>query len=353
MKRFVELMKKTLPLLLILIVAFSGCRSQKDISHISDSYLNLTDETSRESENINSFADKPSDSNVPDFADSLPQKASVSEKAASNNNSSRASKPSSPKVNSTDRVSNDNKDGTLSQSGTVDEKDQVHLYSYIDGRGLVIQVTFDYKEGDTWAELLKNNTEISTDTTYDVNFNTIEYLKYNGKAIVFNNTPVKKDDIVSKKNIYKLETLAGPAKISATTMYDLINIELVFEGGSYRHWYIRKYDIKETSKTSGNITISYIKVIEYSEPNEAFNGTTVDINQTPLTLTYTSNYGLYAGKTIELSDGSKILLGNDLYWFYLGNSNNKRILCEDYRLYKSVPNNPNDSYWDYYWSKLK
>lgn len=149
MKRFVELMKKTLPLLLILIVAFSGCRSQKDISHISDSYLNLTDETSRESENINSFADKPSDSNVPDFADSLPQKASVPEKAASNNNSSRASKPSSPKVNSTDRVSNDNKDGTLSQSGTVDEKDQVHLYSYIDGRGLVIQVTFDYKEGDT------------------------------------------------------------------------------------------------------------------------------------------------------------------------------------------------------------
>lgn len=340
MKKFIELMKKTLPIILILIFVFSGCGYQKDISYISDSSSNLINEVSG--------------GNVSDFSDSLPQKVSTSGETSGNNSSSRSSKPSSPKANSTDRASNDNnKDGSLSQSGTIAEKDQVYLYSYVNGRGLVIQVTFDYKEGDTWSELLKNNTEISTDTTYDVNFNTIEFLKYNGKAIVFNNTPVKKDDIVSKKNIYKLETLASPAKISATTMYDLINIEHVFEGGSYRYWYIRKYDIKETSKTSGNITISNIKVVEYSEPNEAFNGTTVDIDQNPLTLTYTSDYGLYAGKTIKLSDGSKILLGNDLYWFYLGNSNNKRVLCEDYRLYKSVPNNPTDSYWDYYWSKLK
>ena len=77
----------------------------------------------------------------------------------------------------------------------------------------------------------------------------------------------------------------------------------------------------------------------------------IDNDKTSVTYTYTSKYGLYAGKTIELNDGSKILLGNDMYWFYLS-GNTKRVLCDDYRAYKKVPNNPNDSYWSYYWSQL-
>ena len=134
-------------------------------------------------------------------------------------------------------------------------------------------------------------------------------------------------------------------------MYDLINVEHVHDNKSYRSWYVRKYVINETSKTTGTITVSNIEVREYSKPDEEFNGTIIDNDKTSVTYTYTSKYGLYAGKTIELNDGSKILLGNDMYWFYLS-GNTKRVLCDDYRAYKKVPNNPNDSYWSYYWSQL-
>lgn len=340
-------MKKIIPILLVLILVFSGCAAKEEPNNSS---LSLVEDSLSEESNVTSEsdADNSTISGNGSDANSLAKNNSKPEKAP--NNSSSTPKPSvSNNVSSNIPTNTDNSVETPTQ---ITANNQVHLYSYVSDRGWVIQTTYNYNEGDTWAKLLEKTTEISIDTTYDVNFNTIEYLKYNGKAIVLNDTPVKKSDIISNKNIYKLSTLAGPAKIRTTTMYDLINVEHAHNNKSDRYWYIRKYVINETSKTTGTITVRDIEVREYSAPDEAFNGTYIDNDKFPVTYTYTSEYGLYVGKTIELNDGSKILLGNDMYWFYLGNSNNKRILCDDYRAYKSVPNNPNDSYWSFYWSQF-
>lgn len=358
-------MKKILPLLLILIFVFSGCTSQEDVNstYFSDSVDDFSSEesisvleSSNEDNTIGSSTDTSSFDNASDSADSTSSTGTASRSTTSNqndNNHTSTGKPSSSNTTSSSQTTTiSNTSQSSSQTGTTVTKNQVHLYSYENGKGLVIQATFDYHEGNSWSAFLENNTGIRIATAYDPNFNTIEYLQYNGKAIVLNNTPVKKGDIISKNNIYKLETLAGPAKIQTTAMYDLINVEHATDNRSYRSWFIRKYVVNETSKTAGNIVISWIEVREYSKPNEAFNGTIVVGNQPNVTLSYTSEYGLYAGKTIELSDGSKILLGTDMYWFYLGNTNSKRVLCDDYRAYKSVPNDPTDSYWNSYWSKL-
>lgn len=347
-------MKKIIPLLLILAILFSGCTSQKDVDNSSDlSNDSTTGEsisTTDTDENIASSTEDTTSTDNDSVIDGTSEGSAPSGKTPSNNSSS-TNKPSSPSNISSSSGTTTNNSSQSSIQTPTNTTNQVHLYSYVNDRGWVIQTTFDYSQGDTWAELLKNNSVISLDTTYDVNFNTIEYLKYNGKAIVLNDTPVKRSDTISNKNIYKLSTIAGPAKIKPTTMYDLINVEHVHDNKSYRSWYVRKYVINETSKTTGTITVSNIEVREYSKPDEEFNGTIIDNDKTSVTYTYTSKYGLYAGKTIELNDGSKILLGNDMYWFYLS-GNTKRVLCNDYRAYKKVPNNPNDSYWSYYWSQL-
>ena len=347
-------MKKIIPLLLILAILFSGCTSQKDVDNSSDlSNDSTTGEsisTTDTDKNIDSSTEDTTSTDNDSVIDGTSEGSAPSGKTPSNNSSS-TNKPSSPSNISSSAGTTTNNSSQSSNQAPNNTANQVHLYSYVNGRGWVIQTTFDYNHGDTWAELVKNNTEISIDTTYDVNFNTVEYLKYNGKAIVLNDIPVKRSDTISNKNIYKLSTIAGPAKIKPTTMYDLINVEHVHDNKSYRSWYVRKYVINETSKTTGTITVSNIEVREYSKPDEEFNGTIIDNDKTSVTYTYTSKYGLYAGKTIELNDGSKILLGNDMYWFYLS-GNTKRVLCDDYRAYKKVPNNPNDSYWSYYWSQL-
>lgn len=347
-------MKKIIPLLLILAILFSGCTSQKDVDNSSDL---SNDSTTGESisitdtdENIDSSTEDTTSTDNDSVIDGTSEGSAPSGKTPSNNSSS-TNKPSSPSNISSSAGTTTNNSSQSSNQAPNNTANQVHLYSYVNGRGWVIQTTYNYNEGDTWAKLIEKTTEISIDTTYDVNFNTVEYLKYNGKAIVLNDIPVKRSDTISNKNIYKLSTIAGPAKIKHTTMYDLINVEHVHDNKSYRSWYVRKYVINETSKTTGTITVSNIEVREYSKPDEEFNGTIIDNDKTSVTYTYTSKYGLYAGKTIELNDGSKILLGNDMYWFYLS-GNTKRVLCDDYRAYKKVPNNPNDSYWSYYWSQL-
>lgn len=347
-------MKKIIPLLLILAILFSGCTSQKDVDNSSDlSNDSTTGEsisTTDTDENIDSSTGDTTSTDNDSVIDGTSEGSAPSGKTPSNNSSStkKTSSPSNISSSSGTTTNNSNQSSNQIPTNTVN---QVHLYSYVNDRGWVIQTTYNYNEGDTWAKLIEKTTEISIDTTYDVNFITVEYLKYNGKAIVLNDTPVKKSDTISNKNIYKLSTIAGPAKIKPTTMYDLINVEHVHDNKSYRSWYVRKYVINETSKTTGTITVSNIEVREYSKPDEEFNGTIIDNDKTSVTYTYTSKYGLYAGKTIELNDGSKILLGNDMYWFYLS-GNTKRVLCDDYRAYKKVPNNPNDSYWSYYWSQL-
>ena len=347
-------MKKIIPLLLILAILFSGCTSQKDVDNSSDlSNDSTTGEsisTTDTDENIDSSTEDTTSTDNDSVIDGTSEGSAPSGKTPSNNSSS-TKKPSSPSNISSSSGTTTNNSNQSSNQIPTNTVNQVHLYSYVNDRGWVIQTTYNYNEGDTWAKLIEKTTEISIDTTYDVNFNTVEYLKYNGKAIVLNDTPVKKSDTISNKNIYKLSTIAGPAKIKPTTMYDLINVEHVHDNKSYRSWYVRKYVINETSKTTGTITVSNIEVREYSKPDEEFNGTIIDNYKTSVTYTYTSKYGLYAGKTIELNDGSKILLGNDMYWFYLS-GNTKRVLCDDYRAYKKVPNNPNDSYWSYYWSQL-
>lgn len=347
-------MKKIIPLLLILAILFSGCTSQKDVDNSSDlSNDSTTGEsisTTDTDENIASYTEDTTSTDNDSVIDGTSEGSAPSGKTPSNNSSS-TNKPSSPSNISSSSGTTTNNSNQSSNQIPTNTVNQVHLYSYVNDRGWVIQTTYNYNEGDTWAKLIEKTTEISIDTTYDVNFNTVEYLKYNGKAIVLNDTPVKKSDTISNKNIYKLSTIAGPAKIKPTTMYDLINVEHVHDNKSYRSWYVRKYVINETSKTTGTITVSNIEVREYSKPDEEFNGTIIDNDKTSVTYTYTSKYGLYAGKTIELNDGSKILLGNDMYWFYLS-GNTKRVLCDDYRAYKKVPNNPNDSYWSYYWSQL-
>ena len=347
-------MKKIIPLLLILAILFSGCTSQKDVDNSSDlSNDSTTGEsisTTDTDENIDSSTEDTTSTDNDSVIDGTSEGSAPSGKTPSNNSSS-TNKPSSPSNISSSAGTTTNNSSQSSNQAPNNTANQVHLYSYVNGRGWVIQTTYNYNEGDTWAKLIEKTTEISIDTTYDVNFNTVEYLKYNGKAIVLNDTPVKKSDTISNKNIYNLSTIAGPAKIKPTTMYDLINVEHVHDNKSYRSWYVRKYVINETSKTTGTITVSNIEVREYSKPDEEFNGTIIDNDKTSVTYTYTSKYGLYAGKTIELNDGSKILLGNDMYWFYLS-GNTKRVLCDDYRAYKKVPNNPNDSYWSYYWSQL-
>lgn len=347
-------MKKIIPLLLILAILFSGCTSQKDVDNSSDlSNDSTTGEsisTTDTDENIDSSTEDTTSTDNDSVIDGTSEGSAPSGKTPSNNSSS-TKKPSSPSNISSSSGTTTNNSNQSSNQIPTNTVNQVHLYSYVNDRGWVIQTTYNYNEGDTWAKLIEKTTEISIDTTYDVNFNTVEYLKYNGKAIVLNDTPVKKSDTISNKNIYKLSTIAGPAKIKPTTMYDLINVEHVHDNKSYRSWYVRKYVINETSKTTGTITVSNIEVREYSKPDEEFNGTIIDNDKTSVTYTYTSKYGLYAGKTIELNDGSKILLGNDMYWFYLS-GNTKRVLCDDYRAYKKVPNNPNDSYWSYYWSQL-
>lgn len=347
-------MKKIIPLLLILAILFSGCTSQKDVDNSSDlSNDSTTGEsisTTDTDENIDSSTEDTTSTDNDSVIDGTSEGSAPSGKTPSNNSSS-TNKPSSPSNISSSSGTTTNNSNQSSNQIPTNTVNQVHLYSYVNDRGWVIQTTYNYNEGDTWAKLIEKTTEISIDTTYDVNFNTVEYLKYNGKAIVLNDTPVKKSDTISNKNIYKLSTIAGPAKIKPTTMYDLINVEHVHDNKSYRSWYVRKYVINETLKTTGTITVSNIEVREYSKPDEEFNGTIIDNDKTSVTYTYTSKYGLYAGKTIELNDGSKILLGNDMYWFYLS-GNTKRVLCDDYRAYKKVPNNPNDSYWSYYWSQL-
>lgn len=347
-------MKKIIPLLLILAILFSGCTSQKDVDNSSDL---SNDSTTGESisitdtdENIDSSTEDTTSTDNDSVIDGTSEGSAPSGKTPSYNSSS-TNKPSSPSNISSSAGTTTNNSSQSSNQAPNNTANQVHLYSYVNGRGWVIQTTYNYNEGDTWAKLIEKTTEISIDTTYDVNFNTVEYLKYNGKAIVLNDIPVKRSDTISNKNIYKLSTIAGPAKIKPTTMYDLINVEHVHDNKSYRSWYVRKYVINETSKTTGTITVSNIEVREYSKPDEEFNGTIIDNDKTSVTYTYTSKYGLYAGKTVELNDGSKILLGNDMYWFYLS-GNTKRVLCDDYRAYKKVPNNPNDSYWSYYWSQL-
>lgn len=347
-------MKKIIPLLLILAILFSGCTSQKDVDNSSDlSNDSTTGEsisTTDTDKNIDSSTEDTTSTDNDSVIDGTSEGSAPSGKTPSNNSSS-TNKPSSPSNISSSAGTTTNNSSQSSNQAPNNTANQVHLYSYVNGRGWVIQTTYNYNEGDTWAKLIEKTTEISIDTTYDVNFNTVEYLKYNGKAIVLNDIPVKRSDTISNKNIYKLSTIAGPAKIKPTTMYDLINVEHVHDNKSYRSWYVRKYVINETSKTTGTITVSNIEVREYSKPDEEFNGTIIDNDKTSVTYTYTSKYGLYAGKTIELNDGSKILLGNDMYWFYLS-GNTKRVLCDDYRAYKKVPNNPNDSYWSYYWSQL-
>ena len=347
-------MKKIIPLLLILAILFSGCTSQKDVDNSSDlSNDSTTGEsisTTDTDENIDSSTEDTTSTDNDSVIDGTSEGSAPSGKTPSNNSSS-TNKPSLPSNISSSAGTTTNNSSQSSNQAPNNTANQVHLYSYVNGRGWVIQTTYNYNEGDTWAKLIEKTTEISIDTTYDVNFNTVEYLKYNGKAIVLNDIPVKRSDTISNKNIYKLSTIAGPAKIKPTTMYDLINVEHVHDNKSYRSWYVRKYVINETSKTTGTITVSNIEVREYSNPDEEFNGTIIDNDKTSVTYTYTSKYGLYAGKTIELNDGSKILLGNDMYWFYLS-GNTKRVLCDDYRAYKKVPNNPNDSYWSYYWSQL-
>lgn len=347
-------MKKIIPLLLILAILFSGCTSQKDVDNSSDlSNDSTTGEsisTTDTDKNIDSSTEDTTSTDNDSVIDGTSEGSAPSGKTPSNNSSS-TNKPSSPSNISSSAGTTTNNSSQSSNQAPNNTANQVHLYSYVNGRGWVIQTTYNYNEGDTWAKLIEKTTEISIDTTYDVNFNTVEYLKYNGKAIVLNDIPVKRSDTISNKNIYKLSTIAGPAKIKPTTMYDLINVEHVHDNKSYRSWYVRKYVINETSKTTGTITVSNIEVREYSKPDEEFNGTIIDNDKTSVTYTYTSKYGLYAGKTIELNDGSKILLGNDMNWFYLS-GNTKRVLCDDYRAYKKVPNNPNDSYWSYYWSQL-
>ena len=347
-------MKKIIPLLLILAILFSGCTSQKDVDNSSDlSNDSTTGEsisTTDTDKNIDSSTEDTTSTDNDSVIDGTSEGSAPSGKTPSNNSSS-TNKPSSPSNISSSSGTTTNNSNQSSNQIPTNTVNQVHLYSYVNDRGWVIQTTYNYNEGDTWAKLIEKTTEISIDTTYDVNFNTVEYLKYNGKAIVLNDIPVKRSDTISNKNIYKLSTIAGPAKIKPTTMYDLINVEHVHDNKSYRSWYVRKYVINETSKTTGTITVSNIEVREYSKPDEEFNGTIIDNDKTSVTYTYTSKYGLYAGKTIELNDGSKILLGNDMYWFYLS-GNTKRVLCDDYRAYKKVPNNPNDSYWSYYWSQL-
>ncbi len=340
-------MKKIIPILMVLILVFSGCASQEGVNN---SLLSSVEDYSCEESSVisESDIDNSTISDNVSVINSTAQNSSTPEKTP-DISSSTPKPPSSNNTSSNIQANTDNSNETPNQNPT---NNQVHLYSYVSDRGWVIQTTYNYNEGDTWSKLLEKTTEISIDTTYDVNFNTIVYLKYNGKAIVLNSVPVKKDDVISKNDIYKLETLAGPAKIKPTTMYDLINVEHAHNNKSDRYWYIRKYVINETSKTTGTITISSIEVREYSAPDEAFNGTFIDNDTSSVTYTYTSEYGLYAGKTIELNDGSKILLGNDMYWFYLSQSNTKRVLCEDYRAYKQVPNNPNDSYWSFYWSQF-
>lgn len=347
-------MKKIIPLLLILAILFSGCTSQKDVDNSSDLSNNSTTgesiSTTDTDENIDSSTEDTTSTDNESVINGTSENSTSSGKTPSNN-SSFTNKPSSPSNISSSAGTTTNNSSQSSNQAPNNTANQVHLYSYVNGRGWVIQTTYNYNEGDTWAKLIEKTTEISIDTTYDVNFNTVEYLKYNGKAIVLNDIPVKRSDTISNKNIYKLSTIAGPAKIKPTTMYDLINVEHVHDNKSYRSWYVRKYVINETSKTTGTITVSNIEVREYSKPDEEFNGTIIDNDKTSVTYTYTSKYGLYAGKTIELNDDSKILLGNDMYWFYLS-GNTKRVLCDDYRAYKKVPNNPNDSYWSYYWSQL-
>ncbi len=353
------MMKKLIPILLILIFVLSGCTSQEDIDNNSSSLLDGFSskesmsilEASQEDSNSDSLTDNQSSNNTSDNVENSSSTGTASGSATSNNSSTTRPSSSNPSPSSSNT---NNSSQSSTQTDTTVTKNQVHLYSYVNDRGWVIQTTFDYNNGDTWAELLKNNTEISTDTTYDVNFNTIEYLKYNGKAIVLNDTPIKKSDTISNKNIYKLSTIAGPAKIKPTTMYELINVEHAAEGPSQRSWVIYKYVINETTKTTGTVTVNLVEVREYSKPDEEFNGTIVEsniISSQKNTYTYTSEYGLYAGKTIELNNGAKILLGTDMYWFYL-DGNTKRVLCDDYRAYKKVPNNPSDNYWSFYWSML-
>ena len=351
-------MKKIIPLLLILSILFSGCTSQKDIdssSDLSSDSSTIESISSKDAdEKDNSSTEDTTSTDSESVVEGTSESSSSSGKTPSNNNNSSTNRPTTSSNISSSTGTTANNSGQSSNQTPTNTANQVHLYSYVNDRGWVIQTTFDYNHGDTWAELVKNNTEISIDTTYDVNFNTVEYLKHNGKAIVLNDTPVKKSDTISNKNIYKLSTIAGPAKIKPTTMYELINVEHASESPTQRSWHIYKYVLNETTKTTGTVTINLIEVREYSKPDEEFNGTIIEsgvIASQKFTHTYTSEYGLYAGKTIELDDGSKILLGTDMYWFYLS-GNTKRVLCDDYRAYKKVPNNPNDSYWSYYWSQL-
>lgn len=338
-----KIMKSVLSLCLLLLFVFSGCTAQNDRDTLSaiDSTSASNHETTEET-----FAGNPSSDQVTDFVE---QADSTSGNTTSTDNrTSSTGKPSSNQTPSTQH----NPSQTTTQNSMIVTNKQVPVYASVNGRDLVVQATWNYMEGDTWSMLLKSDTGIRINTTYDVHFNQVEYLEYNGKAIVLHHAPVKKDDVISDQNTYQLETLAGPAQIQSRTMYDLINVEHATDNRTYRSWTIRKYELQETSKTTGHVVVSWIEVREYSKPEEPFDGTIVVTKHPAFTLSYTSEYGLYAGKTLEFSDGSKMLLGTDMYWFYLGNSHNKRVLCDDYRAYKSVPNDPNDSYWSSYWSML-
>lgn len=315
--------------------------TNSSINNITDFQLSSSDEKENEEELLSSTESTQStqsNSSVISSTTSKEESSTQSSNPVIEQNTTTTTPPKTPQ--------------TSSQNTTPSVvKNKVDLYSQVGGKN-VVQASFEYNEGETWADILERNFSITEDTTFDVNFNEIEYLKYNGKAILRYDRPVQTDDVVSAEPVYRLGIIAGPAKIQPTTMYDLINVENAFDNGpGGKEWSVRRYVITETSKTTGTITMDYIKVIEYSKPDESFNGTIITSNSKPTVYTYTSDYGLYAGKTINVSDGSTILLGNDLYWFRK-EGYNKRVLCSDYKAYKNVPNSPTDKYWDCYWSQF-
>lgn len=337
-------MKKYCRIFLVLLLIFTVTACNKSSPNTGSSlsfgsinsssdFENSSNENVDSNNSLSSVESTPS-SNVVSTTTSNKPSSQVSHNTSNNNTTSPKPQPN-PSQNITSSI----------------VKKQAKLYSQVNGSN-VVQATFDYTEGETWAKIVERNPSITQDTTFDINFNEIEYLKYNGKAILRNDRPVQTDDVVSADPVYRLGIIAGPAKIQTTTMYDLINVEHAHDGGSGgKKWDVRRYVITETSKTTGTIAVDSITVVEYSQPNEPFNGTIITNNRKPIVYTYTSDYGLYPGKTIKVSDGSTIFLSNDLYWFYKEGSA-RRILCNDYRAYKNVPNNLEDKYWDYFWSQF-